>query len=214
MKGLLIKDYCLIKSNSRLYMILPLLAILLLITNENITFSCFFLTFCFSMMVLTTISYDEFDKSNAYLMTMPVTRKMYVLEKYCFGLLVSLAGWMMAVVFILIRKGLHISGNDMGICLMALYAVLFMLLVTLPVQLKFGGDNGKVVLVSVIVLLILAGMLITRIAVYLSVDFSDVTGFLQSLSPVVMAGAGILLHLALIAASWFSALHIMQKKEF
>ena len=34
---------------------------------------------------MSSISYDEFDNGNAFLFSLPITRKDYVLEKYIFG---------------------------------------------------------------------------------------------------------------------------------
>lgn len=214
MKGLLIKDYRLTKHNCRFYVILPFLALMLLVTGNGISFVCFFLTFCFSMMVLTTISYDEFDKSSAYLMTMPVTRKTYVLEKYCFGICCCFAGWAISVLLILIRNGFSTAVSNLGICLLTFYLFILMLLVTLPVQLKFGGDNGKVVLVGVIVILILAGMFLVQVGEWLSIDYRQIAVSVQSMHPLLLAGIVVLFHLGLGAASWFCSLHIMEKKEF
>ena len=38
-----------------------------------------------AIFAITTISYDEFDNGLAFLMTLPVTRKQYVAEKYLLG---------------------------------------------------------------------------------------------------------------------------------
>lgn len=51
---------------------------------------------------MSTISYDEFDNGNAFLFSMPITRKSYTVEKYAFGLIFGMVFWLLATVIALI----------------------------------------------------------------------------------------------------------------
>ena len=57
------------------------------------TFAIGFLTFVMSLFSVSSISYDEFDNGNAFLFSLPITRTTYVVEKYCFGLILGLSAW-------------------------------------------------------------------------------------------------------------------------
>lgn len=96
------------------------------------------------MLVLNTISVDEFDKSSVFLMTMPITKKMYVFEKYLFALLCSLSGWLISVIGCFIVQ--FDSMRETLIPALIILAILTAFqLFMLPLQLKFGGDQGRIV---------------------------------------------------------------------
>ena len=53
---------------------------------------------------LGTISYDEYDNCMPFLMTLPVTRKGYALEKYLFTMICSVIFWIISVVIVIITS--------------------------------------------------------------------------------------------------------------
>ena len=89
MKGLLVKDFKLIKLQKNFFIVIIAIAIGLAVINDSPTFMLGFLTFVVSMFTLSTITYDEFDNGNAFLFTLPISRKSYVVEKYGFSFLVG-----------------------------------------------------------------------------------------------------------------------------
>ena len=83
MKGLLIKDFKLIFGNVKMIVMLIFISIFLMFSQEEgaFTFVVSYMTIITSMFVLSTISYDDFDHGMSYLMTLPLTRKIYAAEK-------------------------------------------------------------------------------------------------------------------------------------
>ena len=57
------------------------IAVLLAVVTGNTFFIISYMTFVASLFTLTSISYDEFDNGNAFLFSLPITRRMYVKEK-------------------------------------------------------------------------------------------------------------------------------------
>lgn len=51
-----------------------------------------------SMFSLSTISYDEFDNGNAFLFSLPITRKGYVIEKYIFGIMLGVISLILSTI--------------------------------------------------------------------------------------------------------------------
>ena len=86
MKGLMIKDAKLLKNQGKLLavMLVVVAGIMYFATDVNAMFIVGYITIIFAMFTATTISYDGFDNCYLFLMTLPVTRKKYVNEKYLY----------------------------------------------------------------------------------------------------------------------------------
>lgn len=218
MKGLLIKDFCLTKSNQRLYTILPILAVISVVTGNDNTFCVGYLTLVFAMMVMTSISYDEFDKSNAFLMTMPITRKTYVTEKYVFGLITSLIGWLVAVILIGlfgIFKGQNVfTSETLVLCIGTLYTAFLFLLIFIPVQLRFGGDNGKAVILALILSITILVLLIEKVSSYFSIDKAAIVQHVWMLPEWILVLLVVAVHAGFLFLSYFCSLRTIMRKQF
>ena len=95
MKGLLIKDFKLLKNQKQFFLTVSMMGIIFLVVSNNPDFVISYITIMISIFTLSTISYDQYNNGMAYLFTLPITRKEYVGEKYVFGLIstaASLAG--------------------------------------------------------------------------------------------------------------------------
>lgn len=218
MRGLLIKDLKLLKNQVNFFVTICLIGMLLMITQKNPMIMVSYATFIFSMFTLSTISYDEFDNGSAFLFTLPITRKMYVAEKYVFGLLTALGAWIVSVVIAAIYTMLKQPGTNqlewiittaVMLCLPALFLAL-----TLPVQLKFGADKGRVAMIGVVggvvVLCFGAGYVLKSMGVRLEdvsakITEMGLTGFAFMIAAICIAACVI---------SYFISLKIMEKKQF
>ena len=95
MKGLLVKDIHLLLSQKKLLLMIALL--ILLLAHNGLEFILgYFICACF-LLGDTTIGYDTADKNLAYLMTLPVSRNMYVLEKCLLTLLPGIGATVLAI---------------------------------------------------------------------------------------------------------------------
>ena len=128
MKGLLIKDIRLMRNQGGLLLAMLILVALFLGVLSDVapSFVVAYITIFLSIFVASTISYDEFDNGYLFLMTLPVTRKKYVDEKYIFGIIISIFAWcvgMAAGTALMIAQGAKtgagewIGGNLMYICI-------------------------------------------------------------------------------------------------
>ena len=84
MLGLLIKDMKLMLIEKKYFSLILLIAIMLAFTVTDMAFIITYVTIIFSSYTVTTISYDEANNGNAFLMTLPFDRSIYVKEKYLF----------------------------------------------------------------------------------------------------------------------------------
>ncbi len=221
MKGLLIKDFKLIFSNARMLVCLAFIAFFMVTssdTAESCSFALSFLTIVSFMYVLTTISYDDFDHGLSFLLTLPINRKTYVLEKYCFGLLCGLAGWIFALVICLAfgsLKGIAIPKTDFIASGIMVYIVLiFMLALTIPIQIKYGGDNGKIFIFILIGIFFVIGFAVSAITKKLNIDIRGITAeLLTTLNPTFLTLSVTLLALVSLAVSYPVSLKIMNHKQ-
>ena len=99
MKGLLIKDWKLLRNQGGYFSTVFLIVILIMSIGSVSTtgFMISYMTFLFSVFVLSTLSYDSHDNGMAFLMSLPVERKTYVKEKYLFAIFLSSGSWIISI---------------------------------------------------------------------------------------------------------------------
>ena len=83
MAGLLEKDIRLIMQRKQMLLLFVVIAVVLGFSQDG-TFILGYLSFCAAIVMVSTISYDELDHGYEFLMTLPITAKIYVKEKYLF----------------------------------------------------------------------------------------------------------------------------------
>lgn len=167
MKGLMVKDLLLMKNQVRTLLLLVLCGAVMSISFEPQAV-IFYLTVMGGMVAVGTLSFDEADKGYSYLLTLPVTRKGYVREKYLFTALWT-AGCAVigaAVCLLLsLAAGKPVSLED--ICLSLLFALLGVSLMTglmIPFRLKYGSEKGRTVLYAVMILFAVGFILLQRMS--------------------------------------------------
>ena len=143
MKGLLIKDFKLLKVQKNFFLLILCIAIGMEIFT-NITSSSFiigFLSFVATLFTLSSISYDEFDNGNAFLFSLPITRKSYVTEKYGFGMIMGSSFWAFGTLIVILKEIIamkYVSIDTIMAAFIILPIVFSVLAIMLPFQLKFG----------------------------------------------------------------------------
>src|SRR5699024_6252402 len=98
MKGLLIEDFRLMKVQKNISAMIMVIGIGMALFSNNTSYTIGFVSFIFSLLSVSTISYDELDNGNAFVFSLPISRKTYAVEKYCFGLIRSLGAWLAVAV--------------------------------------------------------------------------------------------------------------------
>lgn len=90
MKGLLIKDLKLIMTQKLLIFIVGGVSCYLLVTGKA-EFGMSYMAFILAILVINTINYDDHDNGMSFLLTFPISRKIYVIEKYLLGMILIAA---------------------------------------------------------------------------------------------------------------------------
>lgn len=218
MRGLLIKDIKLLSNQMRFYAALLALGILLMVFQENVMFAVSYISFMFGMFTISSISYDEIDHGTGFLMTLPITRKLYVQEKYVFALLSAGGSWLFSVIAGLITMAVKEPKTDLllmtGASASILLVVFFMLSLILPVELCFGVEKGRIAMWGVtggMLLLIIGGVKVLEL---MKVDYESIVNRFLENSWEVLAVAAVLFCGFVVFVSYQISRKGMEKKEF
>ncbi len=221
MKGLLIKDIRLMRNQGGLLLAMLILVALFLGVLSDVapSFVVAYITIFLSIFVASTISYDEFDNGYLFLMTLPVTRKKYVDEKYIFGIIISIFAWcvgMAAGTALMIAQGAKtgvgewIGGNLMYICI----AWVFMSIMT-PLRLRFDSEKARYANIIMFAFIAAAAYGVSRVSQYVPENIlGKISGFFSTLGDngILALCAGIAV--AALLVSYICSQRIMAKKEF
>lgn len=220
MKGLLIKDFQLAKTQGKMLLIVALvIGVFMEIAGMSEGFVTGYITIIMSVFAATSISYDEYEHCFSFLLVLPVSRKEYVNEKYVFSGILIFSAWLVGLtvgsVFRIIRGEPVLSVEWLAGCFSYITVAVVFLSLMLPLRLKFEGEKGRVVLpiaIAAMGILIYGGVKLANLAGI------DVTGSsIKVLNQMGAAGIMAMLVIIPVAAaviSWICSRHILEKKEF
>lgn len=220
MRGLMQKDIEILKGNLKIFGSMYLIAVLLLVTTgrEDATFFVMYVTLISGIVVLNTISYDDMDNGMLFLFTLPVTRREYVKEKYTFGIMLGMGGWLIGLVIATLWSMASKPALDLQVwllgCTPGIFVIIFILTVMVPIQLKFGSENSRMIMI--IVMLGFMGIAAGAIAITkkLGVDMAQVIYGIDALGLPVLGLLVVLLCAVCLFASYRISIGILEKKEF
>lgn len=218
MKGLLIKDFFLTLANRRALIIIGIMSLFLAVAGNNETFIISYVSMFSSFLLLYTMACDEMSHSNAYLLTLPITRREYVFEKYIYGFLTIVAGWGFGFIICVVKFTAERQSIDwaswMAECGIILAAAILVTAVIIPVQIKYGSEKGRLVIavaiLVVFVILIVAG---DKLMEGIDVHIMGIREFLREMPVnIIVLGAGII-WLLFILISFAASVKIMEDKQ-
>ena len=219
MKGLLIKDFKLLKVQKNFFLLILCIAIgIEIFTNStSSSFIIGFLSFVATLFTLSSISYDEFDNGNAFLFSLPITRKSYVIEKYGFGMILGSSFWAFGTLIVIFKAVIthkYVSIDTVIAAFIILPIVFAVLAVMLPFQLKFGGEKGRIAIICTLVIVFLIGIVITKVANAFNINLSFLFHEIATLNSIILILVIIGITFFMLFVSYRTSLSIMKKKEF
>lgn len=218
MKGLLIKDMKLMLGQKRFFLIVMGMGIMLMFSGDEPAASMGYVTMLITIFSLNTISYDEHENGMSFLMTLPITRKTYVQEKYAFAVALATVASALSVILVyvismirhidvVLKEVLIIGGVLSGVSIL-IFAI------TLPLMVKFGSDKGRIALFAVFAVI---GVLIALLAKLVEKPGSPLMNVVVKFSEL---SAGTIVFIAVFAmiltvlASYFVTVKIISRKEY
>ena len=218
MKGLLVKDFRLMKGQKNFLILLFIMIAFVFISGMDASFFMGYLPFLFMIAAMSTITYDEFDNGMAFLMVLPISRKLYVQEKYLFGGVLGFTGLASAFVLFLIseiNKGSSMTFTQyvlLFLCFLA-FVILFLCLM-IPIQLKFGSEKGRIVLFIIFFGIIGIVYLVSKITDKIPAQIIEVFRGIQKLPFGILAALAGGSYILALFISLKISLGIMEKKEW
>ena len=214
MRGLLEKDIRLLMHSKQTFLCFIAIAIVLGVTQKN-TFMLGYSTFLIAALLVSTLSYDELDHGFTFLFTLPIDRKMYVREKYLLCIGGSIIAWFIALVLyfiVLTVSGSHsVFSEEMVKGLAFLPVAILFLSLLLPLQIKFGVEKSRLVVLGVSVF---AGIMIYFLAEKSGMlDGNVVVSALGLIGDAAVDVIGLLVAGCLAVVSYLWSCRIMKKKE-
>lgn len=215
MRGLFEKDFRLLSQNRQTLVLFLMMAGFLGLT-QNGTFVLGYLSFTFSILLTSTISYDEMDQGFEFLMTLPVTPKTYVKEKYGFCTVGVIFSVVLSGIIYLIVKGIHgeqiLLGEELLTVLIFVPIVWCVIAIMVPIQLKFGAEKGRIA-----ILMVYGGSAFLLYFVLKWIGEENVklmTNFLNQWKPEALVLGGFLLSGLVVMISYGISRRIMERKEY
>ena len=213
MAGLFEKDFRLLMQRKQILMLFFIIAIILGFSQES-TFILGYLPFCTVLVTVSTISYDELDHGYEFLMTLPITTKNYVTEKYLFCISGAGISWLIAIFLYFMSNIIH--GNthsffaEFSVIFAYLPIALTMLSILIPFQLKYGVEKSRIILVTLAGAILAAGYFIINLMDKNSTLLNTINSISDEIAEIILFAFGILITLI----SYCASNQIMKKKGF
>ena len=218
MKGLLIKDFQLLKNQKSFFVVFIAMAVIFLVTDMmSQDFLVSYVSFLSIVIMMSSMTYDEFNNGLSYLMTLSTTRKKYVQEKYVFGFILLVIAWIstfLATTAFYLGKGELILLSDWLVtCFMILLCAVIMMQCVLPLQLKFGQNKGNIAMALIVGVAFAIGFVVISIVKLFDIDLTYLMYMISQIDLVQMVAIMIGLVIIVGFISYRISLKIMYKKE-
>lgn len=219
MRGLLMKDFRLMLQRKRFFLIMLFVACCMSLGAEPQS-AIAYLVMIFSLFSVSTMSYDEYDNCYTFLLTLPIDRKTYVREKYLLCTLFATLSWILGAVICrvscLVNPGAVDIVQQIIISLIYVPLGIFMVSITIPFQLKYGMERGRMAIMvtfgAVIALVILFSKTIGQNVSKIWLDL-DLTGMFQGIDTKVLVLPAIVILAVLVLCSVKISESIMNHKD-
>ncbi len=206
MKGLLLKDFYLMRKYCRAYLLFILIFIAVAHVGGASLFFVFYPCIFSSMIPITLLSYDERSKWSEYCGTLPYTKTQIVSAKYLMGIFAQL--------FVLVLSGISqaVRMNMDGTFVLSDYLMLMAILlilscaatsIVLPFMFKMGVEKGR------IAYFVMIGILSAG-SIAAAGCFSNFNTILTPIGIlIIICGAAV----AIYALSWYLSIVFYKKRE-
>lgn len=223
MKALLMKDLRTLKNERRLWVSIIGVSVLFGVLFQNWYFMMGYIMFGLSMIARTMYQYDVADQGIVYLMTLPITRKEYVKEKYLLSLMSICIGGILSMILtkigMLFTPDQADSNQEIFSAFLGILAVALVLqAIIFPVELKYDVSKSRIIILllvmGIIILFTAFDMLIGAILVAFITIFVDAFGgifILHFLGTVLLSAVVVGM---IYFSSYRKSVKIMGQKEF
>ncbi len=217
-KGLLIKEFKLMKSQLRFFLIIMLIWGILMATGIGGSFLVGYTAMLFSFLTFSTFSYDEFENGVAYLFTLPVLRKDYISEKYLFGVLTSTLPAILVSMVLWIVQSVQGNAERPSTYLLSVVISLpmayLLLALEIPLMVRFGQEKSRLISVFLLGCMAAGYGIIQSLYGLAGIDSTEAVNSITGLGTGVFAVLAVAVAAVLLLISYRISCRFMEKKEF
>lgn len=216
MKGLLVKDICLLSQQKKFLGLILVLSVFLNYTGDD-AFAVGYLTFLSAFLVINNISYDEYENGFHFLFTLPVKRSTYVRSKYVLAITLCLLSWMIgcliSLVCSLVKNQTDTIQGGIAESSTTVPLMLIFMAVMIPLVLKFGTEKGRTVMAT---LFCGCGFLVYLIVSKSRIGIKMIEGlaWLAEKPGWILVGAIAAGTVIVLGISYWISVAVMKRKEF
>ncbi len=217
MRGLIIKDLINLKKNIRIYLVFIVLYGVLAYMQEDAAFFGSIFTLLFSLLTITTYSYDELAKWDEFALSTPVSRDAIVKSKYIIMILLIGVGAGVSLLFTVVlnsilKKDNLITGGEICLAVAAISILYYTIII--PIITKKGSEKARLIFIAIYMIPFMIGLLTKKMLEKGEVKIPAVIIrggeiFLQHIYLIVPA-----ILIVAVAISYVISLGIYRKKEF
>lgn len=218
MKGLLIKDIRYLIGQKASIAIFIGLGLYFLLTETDVSFAMVFSMIMAAVFSTSSISYDNYENGMAFLLTLPVRKKTYVVSKYVFSLFVVVAmGSLIGILATLCATSgigdvaLSTLGGGMAA---GFAAAIVMLAVMIPVYIIFGAEKARVALLVVYGIVFAVGFLVKNVAGDMLEKIVEFGMKLNEMGAVQLGLMVVGVLVVILVVSLLVTMKVVEKKEY
>lgn len=210
MLGLIKKDLLMIKSNIKTIIIM-MFVFLVMTINEGSNF-VFIPTFISIMLMMSTFSYDEYNKTDAYIASLPNGKTNAVTSKYLATLIVVVLSLILSFTlsyFAGISQG-NLDLEDITMTTLGCGAsVLILQSILYPTIYKLGIEKGRISIFVIVFSIVGLGTILMKNGLSIKIPTSIMT-LLNNYGMIIIP----LIVLIILFISYKISVHIYKQKEF
>ena len=203
MKGLLLKDWYMMKKYCKAYLLIAIVFIAVSFAGDDNVFFIFYPCLLCGMIPVTLLGYDERSRWIGYSGTLPYARTQIVSSKFLIGLFSQLAMLIVTGIVQGIRMGVLGSSDikDFAFLMLMLLAMSSFTSICLPFIFKFGIEKGRIAYYVMIGLICVIGVPVFTISGQ------------DTASPEHFYAAMVIIGIAVYALSWYLSIVFYKKRE-
>lgn len=217
MSGLIEKDLRILLQRKQTLIVFVAIAVIMSLTQGG-SFIIGYMTFISVILAVSTISYDEFDNGYPFLFTLPITRKAYVAEKYIISILTIVVSWLLSLVLcFMVDAILEPTVSATEILIMAVIIIplpVLLMDIMIPVQLKYGAEKSRLVIIAVIGICAIVVYGIIKILEQAGIPLAAIINKLDRIPDAAACPALVVIGIVVTLFSLAISNAIMAKKEF
>lgn len=202
-KGLIIKDILQLKTYKKTLIIFILIFTLTSISGKNgvENMTAIILTLGFGMFSMASFNFDEINKSDRYILTLPLTKKQVIISKYtlviCSTAMGSIVGIILGIIVsFAINKQFPNITELISVGIGGIFGIGLIQAIQIPCVYKWGAEKGRIqmVIVTAAVLLLVGGIMFVIKNANIQLPINNIIKGISAFLPLILIVATFIMY--------------------